>query len=198
MSTQLTGLRCAAPMAMPLAPRGSELRRASSASDAAILMKNADFQMPDDIFLEIRALCGILNPARAGEPVTFNGAGSFEVIADTAETAVSPESLGAWMNSCIVGYKGSPIRNVGVELEGGRIKQKRTLRKGIGIGFEIEGSLGASDGADLEIAGGRPDPFDFFQKQYRRQLVAGYSKGTASNGLIAHMADHSRFRGRER
>jgi hypothetical protein len=47
--------------------------------------------------------------------------------------------------------------------------------------------------ADLEIVGDRPGLFDFFQKQYSRQLVAGYSKSTASNGLIAHMADYSIF-----
>jgi len=47
--------------------------------------------------------------------------------------------------------------------------------------------------ADLEIVGDRPGTFDFFQKEYRKQLVAGYSKNTAANGLIAHMADYSRF-----
>jgi hypothetical protein len=50
--------------------------------------------------------------------------------------------------------------------------------------------------ADLEIVGDRPGLFDFFQKQYSRQLVAGYSKSTPSKGLIAHMADYSNFRGR--
>ena len=49
--------------------------------------------------------------------------------------------------------------------------------------------------ADLEIVGDRPGLFDFFQKQYSRQLVAGYSRSTASKGLIAHIADYSKFRG---
>ena len=38
--------------------------------------------------------------------------------------------------------------------------------------------------ADLKIIGRPARPFDFFQK-HSRQLVAGYSKSTASNGLLA-------------
>lgn len=48
--------------------------------------------------------------------------------------------------------------------------------------------------SDLEIVGDRPGVFTFFQREYKKQLVAGYSKNTAANGLIAHMADYSHFR----
>ncbi len=54
------------------------------------------------------------------------------------------------------------------------------------------GKLTMND-ADLEIVGDRPNVFDFFQREYQKQLVAGYSKNTAANGLVAHMADYSRF-----
>jgi len=47
--------------------------------------------------------------------------------------------------------------------------------------------------ADLEIVGDRGKVFDFFQKEYLKQLVAGYSKSTANKGLIAHMVDYSHF-----
>ena len=46
--------------------------------------------------------------------------------------------------------------------------------------------------ADLEIVGDRPGLFDFFQREYLKQLVAGYSKTTPENGLVAHMVDYSR------
>jgi len=55
------------------------------------------------------------------------------------------------------------------------------------------GKLTMND-ADLEIVGDRPDVFDFFQREYKKQLVAGYSKNTAANGLVAHMVDYSRLR----
>jgi hypothetical protein len=55
------------------------------------------------------------------------------------------------------------------------------------------GKLTMND-ADLEIVGDRPGTFEFFQREYLRQLVAGYSKTTPAKGLVAHMADYSRFR----
>src|SRR5207248_9506698 len=58
------------------------------------------------------------------------------------------------------------------------------------------GKLTMND-ADLEIVGDRPGVFDFFQKEYLKQLVAGYSKTTAAKGLIAHMWDYSHFRDRK-
>ena len=54
------------------------------------------------------------------------------------------------------------------------------------------GKLTMND-ADLEIVGDRPGIFDFFQREYKKQLIAGYSKNTAANGLVAHMADYSHF-----
>lgn len=47
--------------------------------------------------------------------------------------------------------------------------------------------------ADLEIVGDRSGPFNFFQREYKKQLVGGYSKNTAANGLVAHMLDYSHF-----
>jgi hypothetical protein len=50
------------------------------------------------------------------------------------------------------------------------------------------------DDADLEIVGDRSGVFEFFQREYKKQLTAGYSKNTLANGLVAHMVDYSRFR----
>jgi hypothetical protein len=49
------------------------------------------------------------------------------------------------------------------------------------------------DDADLEIVGDRPGVFEFFQREYQKQLIAGYSKSTPAKGLVAHMADYSHF-----
>lgn len=151
MSTQLAGVFCAAVMAVALAAPGSAPKRTLSGSDVAIQMKNVDFRLADDVVLEIRALRGALKPARAGEPVTFDDVSSFDVAVDTAESAVSPESLGALMNSYVSGYEGSPIRNVSVEIEDDRIKQKGTLHKGIGVAFEIEAALSANADGDIVL-----------------------------------------------
>lgn len=43
--------------------------------------------------------------------------------------------------------------------------------------------------ADLELIDDPSDPFDLSIDQYNDQLVAGYSRNTASRGLIVHMPD---------
>jgi hypothetical protein len=55
------------------------------------------------------------------------------------------------------------------------------------------GKLTMND-ADLEIVGDGSGLFDFFQREYRKQLIAGYSRNTPANGLIAHMVDYSHLR----
>jgi hypothetical protein len=47
--------------------------------------------------------------------------------------------------------------------------------------------------ADLEIVGDRSRPSNFFQREYKKQIVAGYSKTIGESGLVAHMVDHSRM-----
>ncbi len=289
---------------------GAPQTPSTPASDVAIQMRDVNFRLADDIVLEVHSLRGTLIRTKAAEPVTFDDVESFKVAIETAEVAVTPASLTSLMNSYVLAYDGAPIRNVSMTLEGNKVKQKGTLRKGPGIRFEIEGSLSATpDGnicmhadkissehipvkgllhfvgedlsklmnqnagrgmrivgddiilmpptltpaphmegritrveiqngkivqyfdsgkrlpplkpslatsayiyhhggvirfgkltmtdADLEIVGDRPGAFDFFQKQYLKQLTAGYSKSTATHGLVAHMWDYSHFLGKQ-
>jgi hypothetical protein len=287
---------------------GSSQTPATNAGDVAIQMRNVNFRLANDIILEVRSLRGDLIPTKAAEPVTFDDVESFKVAIDTAEVAITPASMTSLMNSYVLAYDGAPIRNVSMTLDGNKVKQRGTVHKGVGIPFEIEGSLSATpdgnicmhadkissghipvkgllhflgedlsklvnqnagrgmkvvgddiilmpptltpaphmegrvtrveirDGkivqyfdsgkhlppltpslattayiyhrggvlrfgrltmndSDLEIVGDRPGAFDFFQKQYLKQLTAGYSKSTAANGLVAHMWDYSHFLG---
>jgi len=277
------------------------------AGAVGIQMKNVNFRLADDIVLEVRTLRGQLQRTKAEIPVTFDDSESFTVEIDSAQVAITPESLTALMNSYVLAYEGSPIKNISVRTDGNRLIQKGTVHKGVDLPFEIRGSLSATeDGnirvhadkilsghiplkgllhlfgedlsklinqkaergmkivgddiilnpqtltppphlkgrvtqvgitggkivqvfdsgrhpaplkppldangyiyhrggilrfgkltmndADLEIVGDRPGTFDFFQREYLKQLVAGYSKTTPAKGLVAHMADYSRFR----
>jgi hypothetical protein len=47
---------------------------------------------------------------------------------------------------------------------------------------------------DLRMVDADPaDPFDFFPEHYKDHLVAGYSKTTASGGLVVYMPDYSKI-----
>jgi hypothetical protein len=48
--------------------------------------------------------------------------------------------------------------------------------------------------ADMRLIDADPtDPFDFFPDHYKDQLVAGYSKTTASGGLLVYMPDYNKI-----
>lgn len=50
-------------------------------------------------------------------------------------------------------------------------------------------------GADLQLVDENPkNPFDFFPREYFRQLVAGYSKTTRTGGRVTHMPDYATLR----
>jgi hypothetical protein len=278
----------------------------SRAGAVEIQMRNVNFRLTRDIALEVRSLRGELQRTRPSTPVTFDDPESFLVVVSSAEVAVTPAALTTLMNSYVLAYEEAPIKHLELTIRGQKLIQKGTLHKGIGLPFEIEGSLSATeDGnirvhadkiksehlpvkgllhlfgedlskllkqrpergmevvgddiilnprtltpaphlqgrvtrvaiangrivqyfdsgrpaaplkppvraagylyhrggvirfgkltmndADLEIVGDRPGTFDFFQREYLKQLVNGYSKTTATKGLVAHMADYSRF-----
>jgi hypothetical protein len=55
------------------------------------------------------------------------------------------------------------------------------------------GKLTMTD-TDMRLIDADPsDPFDFFPDHYSQQLVAGYSKTTASGGLLVYMPDYSKI-----
>ncbi len=302
---------CCGPRQAGLAQVKGQAERIAPARVGAveIQMRNVNFYVATNIILEIADLRGRLERTSPGKPVTFDDPDSFTVEIDSAHVAMTPDSLAALMNSYVMGYEGAPIKNVTFKIDGDRLVQKGTIHKGVGLPFEIQGSLSATeDGnirmhadkikaehlpvkgllhlfgedlaklmkksegrgmrvegddvilmpasltppphmfgrvtqvgiqngkivqvfdsgrrppalkppfrsaayiyhrggvlrfgkltmtdADLEIVGDRPGVFNFFQRDYEQQLVAGYSKNTRAKGLVAHMVDYSRFRGR--
>jgi hypothetical protein len=274
-------------------------------------MQNVNFRVSRDVVLEVHALRGSLQSTKPDVPITLDDADTFAVNIDSAQVAITPQSLTSLMKSYVLAYEGAPLKNVTVSIEHGKLVQKGTVHKGVDLPFEIEGSVSATqDGnirvhadkiksahipvkgllhllgedlsklvnqnagrgmtvsgddiiltprtltppphlighvtrvsivggkivqvfgpsrteppltpplratsyiyhrggilrfgkftmndADLEIVGNRPGVFDFFQREYQKQLVAGYSKSTSSNGLIAHMVDYSRLSAKNR
>ena len=272
-------------------------------SSVELQIRNVDFLLARDISLGIRSLRGRLRRTRPDVPVTFDDGNTFVVDVDSAQVAISAASMTALLNSYVLAYPGSPIKNVRLTVEGNRVIQRGTVHKGVDLAFEVEGSLSTTpegeirvhadkikaahlpvkgllhlfgedlsklvnqnaergmrvvgddillnpakltpaphlngrvvrvgtegdkivesfesghrsapleppfkapaylyhrggilrfgkltmDDADLEIVGDRPGTFTFFQREYRKQLVAGYSKNTAANGLVVHMADY--------
>lgn len=275
------------------------------AEPVQVQIRNVNFWADRNIILQIHRLRGEMVPTQHNRPVTFDDSNSFTIRIDSAETAMSAESLSNLLNGYVFAYSGAPLKNIRVTISGGRLKQTGTMHKGIDMPFEIEGAVSPTpegnirihadkirsahlpfkgllhlfgedlsklinlqqarglriegddiimfpgqmlpppriegritsvhlkegaiiqvfdsgrrraplappldapnyiyhhggvlrfgkltmSDADLEIVDEDPKtPFDFFLRDYNRQLVAGYSKNTLSHGLIVHMPDYA-------
>ncbi|HEX3876150.1 MAG TPA: hypothetical protein VHW24_04145 [Bryobacteraceae bacterium] len=114
-------------------------------------MKNVNFIVANGVTLEIRNLRGELMPTKPGVPVTFNDVSSFQAAIDTAEVALSTDSLTTLLNTSVLASEGAPIRNVAMSIEDGKIKQKGTIHKGVNLEFEIEGTLSPTASREIRM-----------------------------------------------
>jgi len=106
--------------------------------------QNVHFRLGPGIVVEVRHLQGALIALRPNLPPIFDDVGSYALRVDAGEVAMTPASLTALLNTRTFNYDGAPISDVEVTIEGGRLKQKGTLHKGVGVPFTIIGDLAAT------------------------------------------------------
>jgi hypothetical protein len=274
-------------------------------AETQVEMVNVNLHLDPVLVLHIRHLAGKFLSTRKGQPPTFDDKLSYIVAIDSAEVGVSLANMTYAMNTYVFGEPDAPLKNLELSREGSEIKQTGTLKKGIGIHFEMVGAMSATpDGkirihptrmraehlpvkglmklfgldmakmintrntrgftvddndvildptlmlpppkmrgritairvqgdeivqifgkeqaavaagarhsnyiayrggvvrfgrltmidADMRLIDADPaDPFDFFPDHYNDQLVAGYSKTTASGGLLVYMPDYNKI-----
>ena len=268
-------------------------------------MVNVDLHLDAALILHIHYLSGQFLSTRKGQPPAFDDKMSYVVAIDSAEVGVSAASMSHVLNTYVFAAPDAPLKNLSLTIEGNQIKQAGTLNKGIGIPFEMTGTMSATadgririqptqmkaahlpvkgvmklfgldmaklintrktkgvsvDGNDIildaaqmlpppkmrgritavriqgdeiiqtfggarKLLAGKPsggnymwyrggvlkfgkltmndtdmqlidadptDPFDFFPDHYKDQLVAGYSKTTATGGLLVYMPDYGKI-----
>ena len=98
-----------------------------------------DLRMGAGIVIEVRFLRGSMEPLKAGIPVTFDDAASFDVHVSFARVAISAGTLANLINHYAFAYAGAPLKNVTVEIADGRLKLKGTMHKGVDMPFSLEG-----------------------------------------------------------
>jgi hypothetical protein len=286
------------------AAKPAEVHEASEI-ETQVEMVNVNIHLDPELILRIRHLVGRFLPTRKGQPPTFDDKLSYIVAIDSGEVGISMASMTHAMNTYVFGEPDAPLKNLQLGAEGGQIKQKGTLKKGIGIPFEMVGNMSVTadgkirihptrmkaahlpvngllkllgldmaklintrktrgisvddndlildpaqmlpppkmrgritdvriqgdeiiqtfgkdkmnsamkhprsnyiayrggvvrfgrltmDNADMRLIDADPtDPFDFFPDHYKDHLVAGYSKTTASGGLLVYMPDYNKI-----
>jgi hypothetical protein len=277
----------------------------SKNTQTQVEMVNVNIHLDPVLILHIHHLSGQFLPTKKGQPPAFDDKLSYLVAIDSAEIGVTAASMSHALNTYVFGAPDAPLKNLMLSIQGNQIKQAGTLNKGIGIPFEMTGTMSATaDGririrptqvkaahlpvegvmklfgldmaklvnirnskgvsvegndlildsaqmlpppmmrgritavhiegdeiiqifgteralqarkpsinnymsyrggvlrfgkltmndTDVQLIDADPtDPFDFFPDHYQDQLVAGYSKTTASGGLLVYMPDYEKI-----
>lgn len=106
-----------------------------------IEMKNVNFRFGRELRFQVYTLAGRMMRTQRGRPVTFDDQNSFRIDADSGDVSITTQDLTRLLNTYVFGYDGSPLKNLTASAEGERLRLKGTLKKGVSLPFDVEGSL---------------------------------------------------------
>lgn len=115
----------------------------SAAVNVQIEMKNVRLHADEGIILDVSRLRGIMVSKTNGPPV-FDDQRSYTLRLQTAEISMDMASLQNLMNRHVFAYDGSPIKDLTIAAEGGRLRLKGKLKKGLTVPFSSTASVGAT------------------------------------------------------
>ena len=120
-------------------------------AETQVEMVNVNMHLDPELILHIRHLRGKFLSTKKGQPPSFDDKLSYIVAIDSGEVGVSMASMTHVMNTYVFGEPDSPLKNLQLSSEGSQIRQKGTLKKGIGIPFEIVGTISATPDGKIRI-----------------------------------------------
>jgi hypothetical protein len=130
-----------------LAARDAAAKPSAEVPPVQVQMRNVALHVDEDTVLAVNRLRGALVSTRRGEPPVFDDKNSFIVRIDSAEIAVTADSLSRLMNGHVLTDAGMPLRDVQIGIEGGQLTIKGKLRKGITVPFTLAATPSVDRGA---------------------------------------------------
>lgn len=140
---------------LPKPPAKSELATTKAAAQPTAetrveMVNDVHVRLDPKLTVRIRRLSGKFLPTKK-EPPTFDDKRSYVIEIDAAEIAVSMAGMSHAMNTYVFGDSDAPLKNLQLSPEGEQVKQKGTLKKGIGIPFETVGTLSPTPDGKIRI-----------------------------------------------
>jgi hypothetical protein len=141
-----SGSSASKPVPRQSAESASQTVEAGDAGTAPtqVEMVNVNIHLDSSLIMRIKYLRGQFLPTRKGRPPTFDDKLSYVIAIDSAEVAVSLADMSHALNTYVFNEPDAPLKNLTLSAEGSEIKQTGTLKKGIGIPFEMVGAIGAT------------------------------------------------------
>jgi hypothetical protein len=113
-------------------------------SQTQVEMVNVNIHLDPVLILHIHHLSGQFLPTKKGQPPAFDDKLSYLVAVDSAEIGVTAASMSHAMNTYVFSAPDAPLKNLTLSIQGNQIKQTGTLNKGVGIPFEMTGTMSAT------------------------------------------------------
>ena len=110
-----------------------EQAQKDSSGTVQVAMKNVMYHFSDPIAAHIIRLQGRLTPTKAGSIVIFDDKNSFLLNLDSAEIAISCNSLAAVMNQNVFNAPDAPIKKVAISSKGNQLVIKGQLHSKHGV-----------------------------------------------------------------
>jgi len=114
-------------------------------------MRNVMFHLSETVVVEIRSLDGELVPLGKNEFPVFDDKESFNLRINTAEIAIDSSNLANVLNSYVFARPHSPLTDLFIRIEKGRLELKGKLHDKGDIPFETEGVLAPTADGKLRL-----------------------------------------------
>ena len=107
-------------------------------------LRNVRMHAAPDVILAVDYLQGTLVPTTRPLPI-FDDLKSFYITVESAKLSIDARSMNALVKR-VFDYEGSPLSDLEIAIEEGRVEQKGKLRKGISVPFSVAASVTSDQG----------------------------------------------------
>jgi hypothetical protein len=122
----------------------------ASGRPVEVQMRNVMYHFTNSVAVHIRKLHGQLAPR--GDIPVFDDKESFTLQIDSAEIAMTPDSLANVLNSYVFARRDAPLKHISIRIENGRkLMLKGKLHSKGDIPFETEGQLSATSDGGIRL-----------------------------------------------
>jgi hypothetical protein len=119
--------------------------------DVQLAMRNVSLHLDEGIVLGISRLQGVMVSRSAGLPPVFDDANSYVLRLQTATMSMDVASLQNLMNRYVFANEGSPLKDVTVQVDEGKLKIKGKLHKGVEVPFSTTASVSTTQDGRLRL-----------------------------------------------
>jgi hypothetical protein len=115
--------------------------RDSGIDGSMMFARDVDFRVTGDIGFQIQRMAATLVPVRAGAPIVFDDPNSMTIDVHRGEVTLDAAKLTAIFDRYLFQFRGSPLRNMRVLPEEGRLRITGEMQRGGWVPIVLTGTL---------------------------------------------------------